>query len=92
MEKFENKKLDKSKNKIRKKLKKKVGKGRQKVEKTWGKVEEQKIGGKLENKNGKSWTILKKKVGNPHPNPHHHHHDDDDDDDKNPTLLPTTGR
>ena len=54
LEKFENKKLDKSKNKIRKKLKKKVGKGRQKVEKTWGKVEEQKIGGKLENKNGKS--------------------------------------
>ena len=40
--------------KLGKKLKKKVGKGRQKVEKTWGKVEEQKIGGKLENKNGKS--------------------------------------
>ena len=49
MEKFENKQLDKSKNKIRKKLKKKVGKGRQKVEKTWGKVEEEKIGEKLEN-------------------------------------------
>ena len=51
---FEDKKLDKSKNKIRKKLKKKVGKGRQKVEKNWGKVEEEKVGENWRTKMGKS--------------------------------------
>ena len=45
--------MDKSKNKIRKKLKKKVGKGRQKVEKNWGKVEEEKVGENWRTKMGK---------------------------------------